>query len=164
MTLPQYPPYLNESFVSLTAALLAPTSRGSISLQSNTIQDAPVINLNYLQSPIDQQYALLMFHSLREILDQGGQDNYTIGPNHGEVVPGASVTDDAAIMEYIKSTLQPVWHASGTCRMLPREDGGVVDDRLKVYGVDNLRIVDASIFPVIPGMHADYQTFYRHVD
>jgi len=153
MTLPQYPPYVNQSFMSVTAALLSPISRGNITLRSNAIQAAPVINVNYLESPIEQELALFMFRSLRTVLAQPMLSQYTIGPNHGEVVPGAEVTDDATILEYLKSTLLPVWHASGTCRMLPLAEGGVVDSRLRVYGVDGLRVVDASIFPVIPDQH-----------
>ncbi|ODQ53304.1 GMC oxidoreductase [Saitoella complicata NRRL Y-17804] len=148
-----YPPYRNESFMSLTAALLAPTSRGSVTLQSDSIQDAPVINLNYLSTEVDQQIALHAFKNLREILGQAAISQYTLGPNNGEVVPGASITDDETLLTYIKSTVIPVWHASGTARMLPEEQGGVVDSRLRVYGVQALRIVDASIFPVIPDQH-----------
>lgn len=148
MILPQHPPEKNQSFISLTAALLTPVSRGNVTLQSNTIQDAPVINVNYLESAIEQNFALYMFHSLRNLLAQPEFANYTLGPDHGEVVPGASVTDDATILEYIKSTVLPVWHASGTCRMLPLSEGGVVDSRLRVYGVQNLRVVDASIFHI----------------
>jgi choline dehydrogenase len=159
MVLPQYPPNKDESFMSLTAALLAPVSRGSVTLQSNTIQDAPLINLNYLESSADQQLALFMFRSLRDVLSHPLMSNFTVGADYGEVVPGANVTDDATILEYLKSTLLPVWHASGTCRMLPRSDGGVVDDRLKVYGVDGLRVVDASVFPIIPDQHVQGPTY-----
>lgn len=159
MMLPQYPPEKNESFISLTAALLTPVSRGNVTLQSNTVQDAPVINVNYLESEIDQNFALYMFHSLRNVLAQPELVNCTIGPNHGEVVPDASVTDDDTILEYIKSTLLPVWHASGTCRMLPQSEGGVVDSRLRLCGVQGLRVVDASIFPVIPDNHIQGPTY-----
>jgi choline dehydrogenase len=54
---------------------------------------------------------------------------------------------------YIQTTAISVWHASGTCAMLPFGNGGVVDPTLKVYGVKGLRIVDASIMPVIPDQH-----------
>lgn len=153
MVLPQYPNNLNESFMSVTAALLAPVSRGNVSLQSNAIGDAPLINLNYLESEVDQQIALYAFRNLRMVLSQPELANLTIGPNFGEVAPGANITDDQALLTYIKSTLLPVWHASGTARMLPESDGGVVDDRLRVYGVTGLRVVDASIMPVIPDQH-----------
>lgn len=153
MVLSQYPPNSNESFMSVTAALVAPVSRGNVSIQSNTIGDAPVINVNYMESEIDQKIALYAFRNLRTILSQPELANYTIGPNFGEVAPGASITDDETLLTYIKSTLLPVWHASGTARMLPESDGGVVDTRLRVYGVLGLRIVDASIIPLIPDQH-----------
>ncbi|KAK0303168.1 hypothetical protein LTR82_017642 [Friedmanniomyces endolithicus] len=153
MVLPQYPDWKNESFISVTAALLSPVSRGNVTLQTNNIQDAPAISINYLESIIDQQIALFMFRSLRTVLSQTVLSQYTVGPNYGEVVPGVDVKDESTILEYIKSTLQPVWHAAGTCRMQPLDEGGVVDDRLRVYGVDGLRIIDASIFPVIPDNH-----------
>ena len=54
---------------------------------------------------------------------------------------------------YIRETALPVWHASGTSAMRPRNDGGVVDSNLKVYGVKGLRIADASIMPIIPDQH-----------
>ncbi|KAG9660834.1 hypothetical protein KCU64_g2948, partial [Aureobasidium melanogenum] len=139
--------------MSVTAALLAPVSRGNVSLQSNAIGDAPLINLNYLESEVDQQIALYAFRNLRMVLSQPELANLTIGSNFGEVAPGANITDDQALLTYIKSTLLPVWHASGTARMLPESDGGVVDDRLRVYGTTGLRVVDASIMPVIPDQH-----------
>lgn len=57
------------------------------------------------------------------------------------------------ITSYIRNTAIPVWHASGTCAMKPQSDGGVVDSELKVYGVKGLRIVDASIMPIVPDQH-----------
>jgi choline dehydrogenase len=72
--LSQCPPNLNESFMSLTAAVLAPVSRGNISLQSNTISDAPVINVNYLESEVDQRIALYGFKtSAKTYLSQNSQ-------------------------------------------------------------------------------------------
>ncbi|KAK5709469.1 hypothetical protein LTR17_019744 [Elasticomyces elasticus] len=153
MVLPLYPNWKTESFIPVTAALLSPVSRGNVTLQTNTIQDAPAININYLESTMDQQIALFMFRSLRTVLSQPVLCQHTVGPDYGKVVPGVDVEDDATILEYIKSTLQPVWQAAGTCRMLPRNEGGVVDGRLRVYGVDGLRVIDASIFPVIPDNH-----------
>ena len=56
---------------------------------------------------------------------------------------------DAALAEYIKNTCSCVYHPVGTASMLPREDGGVVDHNLKVYGTANVRVVDASILPLV---------------
>ena len=52
--------------------------------------------------------------------------------------------------EYVRRTATSMWHPTSTCSMLPREKGGVVDDRLRVYGTRNVRVVDASMMPLIP--------------
>ena len=75
--------------------------------------------------------------------------------NKDEVSPGPAVKtdDDEAIFKYIKSCTMSNLHASGTCAMLPRDKGGVVDPKLKVYGVDGLRVADVSIMPTLPDTH-----------
>ncbi|CZR57701.1 related to Versicolorin B synthase [Phialocephala subalpina] len=149
----QYPPRSNESYISITAGLLAPVSRGSVTLQSNGIMDAPVIDLNYFQEETDQKIAVYAFKQLRKILAYPNLAKWGIGPDNGEVAPGVAVQSDEDILNYIRNTAIPVWHASGTCAMKPRADGGVVDSSLKVYGVQGLRVVDASIMPVVPDQH-----------
>jgi len=143
----------NTSYVSLTAGLLAPLSQGTVTIKSNNPADAPQIDLQYYTAPEDQALAVYAFKNLRKVLAKYATYNFTIGPNNGEVAPGPSVQSDEDILEYIRANASPVWHASGTCAMLPKENGGVVDDRLKVYGVQALRIVDASVFPMIPDTH-----------
>ena len=91
----------------------------------------------------------------------------TVGPNGGEVAPGPSVQSDADILQWIRSDTVPNWHACGTCAMKPQADGGVVDERLRVYGVTGLRVVDASIFPLIPDANiqaAVYMTAEKAAD
>lgn len=61
--------------------------------------------------------------------------------------------DDDAIFEYVKENTIPNWHASGTVQMLPLDQGGVVDHRLRVHGVGNLRVIDCSIIPVLPDVN-----------
>jgi len=70
-----------------------------------------------------------------------------------EMLPGAEVQTDDQIREWIKTTVQTMFHPIGTASMLPREDGGVVDPTLKVYGTDNLRVVDASVIPIHISAH-----------
>lgn len=73
-----------------------------------------------------------------------------------EIVPGAQYqTDDEIFEASIKATsLEPSYaHPSGSCALMPEELGGCVDSQLEVYGVGNLRVVDASIIPLIPAAH-----------
>jgi choline dehydrogenase len=157
---PQYSPTeYNTSYISLTAGLLAPMSKGTVSVKSNSISDPPQIDLNYYSAPEDQAVAVYAFKNLRKILEKFATYNYTIGPNNGEVAPGPAVQTDDEILAYIRETAVTVWHASGTCAMLPQDQGGVVNDNLQVYGVKGLRVVDTSIFPVIPDAHTQGPTY-----
>lgn len=149
----------NTSYVSFTAAILAPTSRGTVSVLSNSLSDPPQIDQQYYTTPEDRALALYSFRNLRKLLAKFATYNLTIGLNNGEVAPGPHVQSDEEVLDYIRQTAVPVWHASGTCAMLPKERGGVVDEKLKVHGVQGLRVVDASVFPVIPDAHTVAPTY-----
>ncbi|KAF2115305.1 GMC oxidoreductase-domain-containing protein [Lophiotrema nucula] len=70
-----------------------------------------------------------------------------------QVAPGSNVTSEADIDAFIRGSATTLYHPAGSCKMGAREDGGVVDGELKVYGVDRLRIVDASVIPMLPASH-----------
>ncbi|KAL2756648.1 hypothetical protein ACRALDRAFT_1048925 [Sodiomyces alcalophilus JCM 7366] len=152
---PYYTPLPNESYISLTASSMVALSRGNVTIKGSSMAQAPVINPNYYAHEADRAIAIQAFKYLRKILAHPELDKFTIGPHHGEVSPGPAVGDDDedAIFDYIKANSIPNWHASSTNRMLPREDGGVVDPRLRVYGVDGLRVVDCSVIPVLPDVN-----------
>ncbi len=77
-----------------------------------------------------------------------------------EVFPGANVTTDAQIEEAIRNAGSSTWaHPVGTASMMPRRLGGVVDPRLCVYGTSGLRVVDASVMPLVPGTHTASPVF-----
>jgi choline dehydrogenase len=82
---------------------------------------------------------------LADIIDAGNSD----------VLFGHHLTQatDAVIIEYVRTTLESLYHPTSTARMGRREHGGVVDAELRVHGVKNLRVVDASVFPTIPSGH-----------
>ncbi|KNG50334.1 gmc oxidoreductase [Stemphylium lycopersici] len=149
---PYWAPLPNDSYISVTASSMVQLSRGTVTLRTGSMSDEPLINSNYYADPTDAAIGIASFKYLRSILRHPALSQYTIGPNSGEVSPGAAVgdDDDEAILEYIKANTIPNWHATGTNRMLPQEDGGVVDSSLKVYGVDSLRVIDCSIVPVLP--------------
>ncbi|KAF4958971.1 hypothetical protein FSARC_10874 [Fusarium sarcochroum] len=151
-----YEPSVEGSYISISVSSLVALSKGNVTIQSSGMSDDPVINPNYYTHPADRAIAISAFRDARKILAHAAFANITVGPNHGEVAPGvANVAsdDDDAIFEYIKATTIPNWHASGTNRMLPLEDGGVVDSRLRVYGVQGLRVIDSSIMPTVPDAH-----------
>ena len=101
-----------NNYGALGGALMAGKSRGSISISSSNVNDAPVIDLGYLTDPVDQEIVVALFKRIR---DAWAQSNISTGP---EKFPGAAVQSDADILNYIKSTIAPVWHASGTCKMV----------------------------------------------
>ncbi|EFQ35153.1 GMC oxidoreductase [Colletotrichum graminicola M1.001] len=152
---PYYTPRSNETYISLTASSMVALSRGNVTLQSSSMGEYPKINPNYYAHPADRKIAVASFRYLRKILAHPRMAEFTVGPNKGEVSPGAPVTDDDedAILAYVRANTIPNWHASGTNQMRPEADGGVVDPRLRVYGVDGLRVVDCSIIPILPDVN-----------
>ncbi|KAL2808462.1 hypothetical protein BJX63DRAFT_409167 [Aspergillus granulosus] len=137
-----------HQWASLAVGLVAPLSRGNITIRSDSADDAPVIELGYLTHPGDQEVAIAAVKRLREVWAATG---IAIGE---EYRPGPSVQTDEEILEFIRSTVVPVFHAAGTCAMGKESDPlAVVDSTGKVFGVNNLRVVDASIFPTLPAGH-----------
>ncbi|EGE86435.1 hypothetical protein RJZ56_007419 [Blastomyces dermatitidis] len=158
---PYYIPDEDISYISLTASNLVAASRGNITLRSSSMSDAPLVNPNYYSHPADRALGIQSFKYLRKILAHPAFDRFTVGPSHGEVSPGPSVSsdDDDAIFEYIKANTIPNWHASATTQMRPLEDGGVVDPRLRVYGIQNLRVADSGIIPLLPDVNIQGPVF-----
>ena len=99
--LQQYPPLVRDGFISITAALIAPVSRGSVTLQSPLPNDPPVIDPNYYSSKTDLALALYGFKAARTILADPRLSTYTVGPANGEVVPGPEVQSDEEILQYV---------------------------------------------------------------
>ncbi|KAL5602255.1 hypothetical protein FOBRF1_009788 [Fusarium oxysporum] len=153
---PTYEPSSDQSYISISVSSMVALFKGNITLQSSGMSDTPIINPNYYTHPADRAIAINAFRDARKILDHSAFANLTVGPNHGEAAPGIiniASDDDEAIFDYTKATTVPNWHASGTNRMLPLEDGGVVDSRLRVYGVQGLRVIDSSIMPTVPDVN-----------
>lgn len=117
-------------------------SGGAVYICSANYRDAPEIRINYLESEEDQQLAVAAFKKGREILAQPALRN-VVG---AEFAPGAEISTDAQLLEYIKNTGEPVHHLAGSCKM-GSDRMAVVDQRLRVHGVAHLRIADASIMP-----------------
>ncbi|KAF2826690.1 choline dehydrogenase [Ophiobolus disseminans] len=132
---------------------LKPLSRGTIILNTTHPAANPIVARNAFQNPVDKMI-------LGELV-RWNREHWTKAPllqryAPVETVPGAQYqTDDEILNAGIQTgSLSPSYaHSSGGCALMPEDLGGCVDAQLKVYGVDNLRIVDASIIPLIPAAH-----------
>jgi choline dehydrogenase len=138
------PPGYPNSGLGFTglAVLTHPQNIGSVSLRSPDPSDASMIRLNYLKYQSDVQKLVDAIKLLRQLFQTKAFDEF----RGREVAPGADVTDDAALADYIRETCGTVFHPIGTCKM-GTDAMAVVDSELRVYGVEGLRVVDASIMP-----------------
>jgi choline dehydrogenase len=139
-------------YASILGALVAPLSRGNVTIKSNSIFDLPEINPNWLTDPTDVSVAIAAFKRLRQAFST---DAMRAGESdENEYAPGAKVQTDEQILDTIRSTLITVWHASCTCKMGKTDDAmAVVDTRARVIGVKGLRVVDASAMALLPAGH-----------
>ncbi|MGL5941412.1 MAG: GMC family oxidoreductase [Waterburya sp.] len=126
------------------AILTHPQSVGRVSLRSSAAQDAPTIQMNYLQQEADGQKLATGIKFLRELFQSSALDEF----RGEEIAPGVEVQTDAALIAYIRDTANTVWHPVGTCKM-GTDSMAVVDPELRVRGIEGLRVVDASVMPTI---------------
>jgi choline dehydrogenase len=124
---------------------MRPESRGTLALRSADPRDPPLIRPNHLSSPRDLIVLREGVKRLREVFAQAPMDPFR-GP---ELSPGPAVRTDAEIEAFIRRTAESVYHCTGTCRM-GADEASVVDARLRVRGVEGLRVADASVMPTIP--------------
>jgi len=121
-----------------------PESRGYVRANSANVLEAPRINPNYLSEESDRRATLNAVKLARSLMQ-----TQAMGPFHaGEVYPGDDVQNDDELMDAARRWGSTTYHLMGTCRMGPKSDrSAVVDDELRVRGIDGLRVVDASIMP-----------------
>ncbi|THW53826.1 GMC oxidoreductase [Aureobasidium pullulans] len=136
------------NYASISMVVVSQFSKGNVTISSADASVQPVINPNWLTAPEDFDLAIAGFKRTREIWSH---INVTIGPEH---LPGPNVTTDAQILDYIRDAAFTLYHASATCKMGRIDDKmAVVDSKARVYGVQGLRVVDASAFPFLPPGH-----------
>jgi len=123
---------------------LRPQSRGYISLKSNDPLAAPIIQPNYLEAEEDRRAMREGTKIARDLFAQEAFDPYR-GP---EMWPGAHVRTDAQIDAWIRKTAETIYHPVGSCKM-GKDSEAVVDAQLRVYGIEGLRVIDASVMPTL---------------
>ncbi|KAF2033929.1 alcohol oxidase [Setomelanomma holmii] len=133
----------------MVLGLQHPYSRGSVKAASSTVFDAPVADVGFLRNPIDLALLREGIRFARKLAQAPGIADL----RPFEVVPGSNVTADADIDAFIRGSATTLYHPAGSCKMGAKSEGGVVDGELKVYGVENLRVVDASVIPILPASH-----------
>lgn len=134
---------------TLVLGLQHPYSRGYVKASSNSTFDMPNATPGYLSNPLD----LAIMKEALTFARRVWATDAVASLSPVELLPGANVTADADIESWIRDSVGTLYHPAGSCKMGTREEGGVVDTELKVYGVSNLRVVDASVMPLLPATH-----------
>lgn len=132
------------SAFTMSVCQLRPESRGEIRLRSDKASDHPSIHPNYLATPLDCRTIVDGVKIARRIAEQKPLS----GKIASEFRPGSDTVDDEAILDWVRNASTTIYHPTGTCRM-GRDEGAVVDARLRVHGIEGLRIADCSIMPEI---------------
>jgi choline dehydrogenase len=130
--------------ITLSVCQLRPESRGYVHAKSAEAAARPAIQPNFLDAELDRRTMVAGLKLAREIC---GQEAYAKLVTR-ETLPGPEAGDDEALLQYIRETGGTIYHPVGTCRMGP-DDRAVVDDRLRVKGLEGLRVVDCSIMPAL---------------
>lgn len=135
---------------TVCVAMIRPFGRGSVMINSTDPAQPPVYDFRTFSHPADLEAAVLALKKVREWAASAPMQE--IGAH--ETYPGLNASSDQQIEDAIRNFATSSWqHPTSTCAMMKRELGGVVDSKLKVYGVKGLRVVDASIFPMAVGGH-----------
>ena len=144
-----------DGAIRIGATLQHPFSHGQITINSNDPIDYPVIDPAYLTHPSDLEILREGLKLTRRIGDAASFGNLM----NEEVYPGVNVQSDDDWDTYIANNIFTEFHPSSTCAMLPLNQGGVVDANLKVYGLSNVRVADASVPPMSFSAHLMGSTY-----
>jgi choline dehydrogenase len=139
---------------SLSASPCRPKSRGYLRLKSPDASVAPEIQPNLLSHPDDMAEIVEAAHLMRRLSNTKALGSVI----RLETKPGPRTQSDADFESYVKEATYSIFHPSGTCRMGPSATDAVVDSRLRVHGLQSLRVIDSAIFPSIPSANTNAPT------
>jgi len=130
--------------------VLQPFSRGTCHIKSTDPLQQAAMDPKYLSHEADVQTFLDGMRVARKVAEQPALKPLIVR----ETRPGPDVHDDAALLDYMKGTIQTSWHMVGTCKM-GVDEMAVVDPQLRVRGLEGLRVIDSSICPTIPSSNTN---------
>ncbi|KAI1381390.1 glucose-methanol-choline oxidoreductase [Hypoxylon crocopeplum] len=140
-----------HNYATLTVVLCTPRSRGSVNITSADTSVSPAIDPAFLTNQADVDVSVGGFKRAREYWASPELQGFA---DPEEAFPGSAVASDEDIASAIRGSFQTIFHGACTCAMGSSDDPkAVVDSRARVYGVQNLRVVDAAAFPLLPPGH-----------
>lgn len=144
-----------DGSVTIQVAQQHPLSVGRLYITSGSAFDPPTIDPGYLTNSADVEIMRAGIKFVREIGATEPMSTH-LGT---EYTPGGDVTSDDDIDNYVRSSIGTEYHPTGTCAMMPKKKGGVVDAQLKVYGTSNVRVADSSVYPFEFSCHLGAATY-----
>lgn len=146
-------PQDSYNYAAVVGAIMAPVSRGTVSISSADAADPPIIDPRWLTDPADQAVAVAAYRRVQELFTTRAMSPVVIGPQYYPNTNGRPQSD-AQILDEVKQIFNTIWHGACTCKMGKKDDPmAVVDSRARVIGVNRLRVVDASSFAILPPGH-----------
>jgi choline dehydrogenase len=133
-----------DSGVTVTMNILRSESTGSIHVSSKSPNTPPAIRFNFLSAQLDREVTLEAMRIARRIMTAPAMQ----GVATDELAPGVNIQSDDELLDWVRNNAETTYHPVGTCKM-GSDPMAVVDDQLRVHGVDGLRVADASIMPTL---------------
>jgi len=124
--------------------ILRSESTGSIHVTSKSPQTPPAVRFNFLSAQLDRDVTLEAMRVTRRIMTAGPMRDIA----SDEIAPGVNIQSDDELLDWVKKNAETTYHPVGTCKM-GSDPMAVVDDQLRVHGMQGLRVADASIMPTL---------------
>ena len=142
-----------EPGMTCTIGQCRPESRGSIHIRSNQAGESPHIRPNFLSDQIDRDAAVAGMQIARRIIENPAMDEYRAF----EMNPGSDINTYDEWLDFARNNGQTTYHVTGTCKM-GQDPMAVVDEELRVKGIESLRGIDASVMPTVPSGNTNAPT------
>ena len=133
-----------ETGITIIVQQMRPESKGSIHIKTADASQPPAIRFNFLAESIDRECLLATMRITRRLMEAPAME--WLGPE--EIGPGQEAQSDAELLDWVSRNAETTYHPVGTCKM-GSDPMAVVDDKLRVHGIANLRVADASIMPTL---------------